>query len=317
MLNKLNNFAYDWAKAKKPWTNVYGLARSLIALSTMFTLLMNEVSTFFKPVAGVAEFPTCSLYKISFFCLAPNDYSSLNVMKWILILLLLIIASGWRPRFTGVIHWWIASSIQNTAVTLDGGEQVAVVLTLLLIPVTLLDGRRWHWLPATVPERPLKIQATIIASVFLIAIRIQMSIIYMQAAIAKVKNPEWIDGTALYYYFNDPMLGLNPFLKRIFDPILNSSLVVLPTWGTIVLELLLGAGIIANKKYKLLLLFSGFSLHIGIAVIMGLYSFSLIMCAGLIISFYPSERTFSFFRKRVKAATFNNKVAVIEQSSEL
>lgn len=299
MFNKINTFAVQFSSNKKPWTNVYGLARALIALSTLVTLLFNDVSTLFKPVAGFMEYPSCSVYSISVFCLVPNDYLYLNVMKWIAIIILIMVISGWRPRYTGVLHWWIASSIQNTAVTLDGGEQVAVVLTFLLIPITILDNRKWHW--TTIAEENIKKtrpHATIIASVFLLAIRLQMAIIYFQAAIAKVKNPEWIDGTALYYYLNDPMLGLNNTLKVLFNPILNSSLVVLPTWGTILLELALGSGLLASKKYRNILLLSGISLHISIALIMGLYSFSTIMCAGLILAFYPSEKPINIFKSK-------------------
>lgn len=65
--------------------------------------------------------------------MVPNDYMYLNIIKWLAIVLLIIIASGWRPRFTGIIHWWICYSLQNSALTLDGGEQVSAVITLLLI----------------------------------------------------------------------------------------------------------------------------------------------------------------------------------------
>lgn len=289
---RLNTRIYNWAIHHNPWTNVYGLARTFIALSTLMTLLFNDVTTLFKPMAGVDEYPACSVYAISIFCLVPNDYMYLNIVKAIAIIMLAIIASGWRPRYTGIVHWWIASSIHNTAATLDGGEQVAVAITLLLIPITLLDSRKWHW---SFKKNVYKSEhAKIVALLFIYAIRIQVSIIYFHAAVAKVFNPEWIDGTAVYYYFNDPMLGVNSMLHTILSPLMTSSAVAFITWGTIVVEVVLAAGLFAQKNHWKMFLALGVSLHIGIAFVLGLYSFSLIMCAALLIAYRPSEQTFSF-----------------------
>ena len=248
MFKNVNEKIYTWAIFNTPFSNVYGLARSIIALSTLIVLLFNGTSTFFRPMAGINEYPACSIYPISIFCIFPLEF--LPIVRWIAILLLVIIASGYRPRYTGIIHFWIASSIQNTAGTLDGGEQVATVLTLLLVPITLLDNRKWHWdKPSTINnQNSMRIHANIISLLFLYAIRIQMSLIYFQSGIGKLSNPEWIDGTAVYYYFNDPMLGFNDFLLVIFSPILHSPLVFFISWGTIVLEILLGSLVLFTQK---------------------------------------------------------------------
>ena len=140
MLNKYSEKILKTIKNSKPWTNVYGLSRTLIALSLLITFIFNDIYNLFRPVAGLTEYPVCSNYEISVFCLLPAEY--LPLTKWLVIILLIVIASGWRPRYTGILHFWIASSFQNTAATLDGGEQVATVLTLLLVPLTILDNRK-------------------------------------------------------------------------------------------------------------------------------------------------------------------------------
>ncbi|WP_237982495.1 sporulation-delaying protein SdpB family protein [Bacillus thuringiensis] len=306
MFKKINSFAYHWAISNNPWTSAYGVARSLIALSTLVTLIFNDVSTLFRPVAGVEEFPACSIYSISIFCLGSGSY--LGLFKWLAALILLLVVSGWRPRYTGVLHWWVASSIQNTAITLDGGEQVATVLTLLLIPVTLLDKRKWHWetgLKETTSNSQLHFR--IISLVFLVAVKIQMSFIYFQAAIIRLKNSEWLDGTAVYYYFNDPMLGLNNTLANILNPLLASPFVFFITWGTTIIELFLAASLIGSNKYWKIYLYSGVLLHAGIAIVLGLHSFSIIMCAGLILSYYPLNREFKFISKLNSLKTNSDK----------
>jgi antimicrobial peptide system SdpB family protein len=298
MFKRVNEIIYHYTINNKPWTNVYGLARSIIALSTMVTLLANDIYTFFRPLAGVSEFPSCSVYSISIFCVVAKDY--LPLMKWIVILLLAVIASGWRPRITGIIHWWIATSLQNTGASLDGGEEVAAAITFLLIPITLLDNRKWHWQKKDNDNSILEMNSMIISNVFLFGIKIQMAIIYFNASIARLKNPEWIDGTAIYYYFNNPMLGLNETWLKLLNPILTSPLVFLVTWGTTIVEIILGAAILAPTKYYKIYFYVGVALHLGIALLMGLYSFSAIMIAGLIFSFRHTEYEYQFARKVLK-----------------
>lgn len=50
-----------------------------------------------------------------------------------------------------------------------------------------------------------------IAYVAYVFIRMQVSILYFHSFTAKIANEEWLDGTAVYYYFLDPMLGLPLF----------------------------------------------------------------------------------------------------------
>ncbi|MFH6682314.1 hypothetical protein RI119_04800 [Bacillus amyloliquefaciens] len=93
----------------------------------------------------------------SLFLLFP-DFRYIEIVKAVCICILILVVIGWRPRLTGFFHWWISYSFQNSAVTLDGGDQVAAVFTLLLLPLTLTDPRKWHWSPyeASFEKRPLE-----------------------------------------------------------------------------------------------------------------------------------------------------------------
>lgn len=313
MFQKVGNKVYEWIVNQNPWTNIYGVARSLMALSTILTLLANDVRTFFRPIAGVDTYPACTNNSFSLFCLVPSDYFYLNIAKWVAIVILLLVVSGWRPRITGVLHWWVAFSFQTSAVTLDGGEQVAQVLTFLLIPITLTDSRKWHWNPFVPSNNSIKsLHARVIAMVFLFAIRFQVSIIYFHAAVAKFFRVEWLDGTAVYYYLSDPMLGLPKIFKSLLDPILTSPLVAIVTWGTTILELLLFLGLFAKDQWKKPLLIGGFVLHGCIAVMLGLISFSIIMFGALIIYLRPLDKEFKLNKSKFKL-NINGKTPKIDR----
>lgn len=299
MLRKLETKLENWARNTEVWTNVYGLARSIIAFSTAMTLLFNKSDIFFLPNSDFSDFPVChGLGKISIFCLVPGNYLYLDIVRIICVIILFVVASGWRPRLTGVIHWYISFSFVQSAMTVDGGDSVASAITLLLIPITLTDPRRSHW--EKIEDSNKYIGGKIIALVSLIAVRLQIAILYFHATVAKLGVIEWQNGTAVWYYMQDKMLGLNPVLFDLFDWFLSSKLVVIPTWGTLVLQAILFAGVFAPKEMRGKLLILAILMHEVFAVFLGLLTFSLTMVAVLILYLRPTDFEFKkpfFFKK--------------------
>lgn len=294
MFSKLGEQLTQYAEKQLLWTNVYGLARTLLAGSLAMLLLFNPTHIFFRPGAGLPEYPLCANNSLSIFCFVPNDFFYFELIRWIFIVLLLIIASGWRPRYTGILHFYITYSFYTAALSLDGGEQTNVALTFLLIPLTLTDSRKWHWQRQRTPNPSSKAYmfAFITGLCTYMALRIQVAIIYLNAAYAKVIGEHWMDGTAVYYFLQDTLLGTSEGLGNILFPLLETPFVVVPTWGTIVLEFLLFAALLAPKKYWKWFLIPGLAFHLTIAVVIGLYSFATVMFAALILFLRPFEREF-------------------------
>jgi len=293
MLTRIGRWARGWA-AIDPWTNVYGFARTLLALGTALTLTFSSSGALFGPALNTPPAPYCDgARKISLFCLANGH---LDLARIPAVLILLLVASGWRPRITGLLHWWVSFSFQASALIVDGGDHVSEVLTLLLLPVTLTDSRRWHWQPphaAAAPERSEA--ARFVARFALLAIRVQVCGIYLHSSIGKMSVPEWVDGTALYYWLSDPLFGAPSWLSPAIMPLVTHGLTVtLLTWGVIFLELVLAAGLLISPKRWPTLLALGIALHSGIALIQGLTSFALAMIAALILFFRPPDRVFDF-----------------------
>ncbi|WP_127484403.1 sporulation-delaying protein SdpB family protein [Paenibacillus ehimensis] len=298
MFSKIGVTALHWASNINPWSNVYGLARSIMALSAAFTLAINDAKLLFRPASGLEQYPFCQ-GTVSFFCLLSSDYFELNLLRWVAVFLLLIVASGWRPRYTGLIHFWIAYSLNVSAITIDGGEQVHTVITALLLPVALTDSRKWHWIREneTPPLTELSLYKRITALVSLNAIRVQMAILYLHSTIAKLFEKTWIDGTAVYYFLNDPMLGLPPVIRELLKPVMTSELIVIPTWGTLLLQMSLVLSLLAPKRTWKYFLLAALCLHEMIALLLGLISFSLVMTGALILYLRPVEQEFKLLSR--------------------
>jgi len=303
MLSRIGKWARGHAERIDPFTNVVGAARSILALASAITLAANPTWILFHQVQGIERVPRCDgLRALGPFCVAPSDH--LEVARWLAVAALLVVASGWRPRITGMVHFWIAFGVQSTATIVDGGDQVASILAMLLLPVTLLDGRRWHWQSAE--RRPMigwEPSRRVIALASLLLIRLQVAGIYWHAAQGKSVAVEWDDGTALYYWLTSSEFGAPPWLQPLLHPLLLTGVTVaFMTWGIIVLEFLLSAGLLVSRTKRAPLLAAGIALHVGIILVHGLVSFGLIMVAALILFLRPVDMELGIARSLSKVS---------------
>jgi antimicrobial peptide system SdpB family protein len=278
MLTRLGQWA-DRVSSANPWSNVYGLARTLLAVGTLVTLAATPIDVLFQRASGADLPPVCSgVRQIGAFCVAPRG--SLEIVRWLAVILLLVVAIGWRPRLTGVVHWWLAFSLQASSTIADGGDQAASVLTLLLAPLTLLDGRRWHW---QADESRGGWAARISGHVTLLMCRLQVAGIYLHAAAGKFMHEEWANGTAVYYWFTHPWIGAHGWMLRLLKPLVITEAVAIITWGTVVFEFFLAAAIVAPRRIRSRLFWPAIAFHIGILLIHGLVSFAIIMSGSLVL----------------------------------
>src|SRR5262249_706733 len=148
------------------------------------------------------------------------------------------------------------------------------------------------------PSARVELYRRIAAHITLLLIRLQVAGIYLHASMAKTGVEEWADGTAMYYWLLNSDLGaplwLRPPIRLV---LLNSLVVAVTTWGVILFELLLGCGLILSKGMRRYLLFAGVTFHAGIAVIMGLFSFSTAMCGALLLFLRPTDEPLTLFTR--------------------
>ncbi|HZM78803.1 MAG TPA: sporulation-delaying protein SdpB family protein [Candidatus Limnocylindrales bacterium] len=278
----------SWARPRlmsPVWGSGLGLARTLLAAGTLGTLVFTDPGVLMSRLANGVVPPTCGdINQAGIWCLAPN----LALGRWISVAVLLIVASGWRPRLTAIPHWYVSWSLIANATVQDGGDQITSVLTLLLIPLCLTDSRRWHWSPSTSdPEAEPDTRRTV-GRIALLLIQIQVAAIYLHASIAKMGVPEWADGTAMYYWSRHPTFGAPSWLRPLMDLIVGSPYgVTAITWGSVALEFALAIAILLGPQAKRVLLLAGLLFHTGIAVHMGLVSFLAATSAGLLLALLP------------------------------
>jgi len=275
--------------ADRPWTNVYGVARSVLALATLLTLLGDSSEQLFQPllVADPGILDRSAVERASLFFLARNHLTAAKVLAVVVLLLVII---GWRPRLTALPHWWVSYSFAASASLIDGGDQIVATLSLLLLPVGMTDTRAWHWRGAGVGGRV----ASVAAQTGWLLVRVQVAAIYLFAAILKLRTAEWADGTALYYVWTSSIFGAPGVFRPITDWVGQTVLVVPLTWGVLLLEFCLGAALVAPLRFRTRLLPLALLFHVGIAVLHGMPTFALTMCAALVLYLRPWWRPFEF-----------------------
>lgn len=272
--------------------NTYGVARSFIALSTLLTFLLNDISRLVSPYGFAAE----DMYRLSWISRISLFYllgDHLLPARIIAIAILLVVISGWRPRYTGILHWWITFSFSTSSQILEGGDQIAEIVTLLLIPLTLADHRRFVWTNDIKPRltKNASIQDLMILFIgsTLLIINLQVSFIYFHACVGKFSTDEWVNGTAVYYWFDNTVFGLPDWQRKLIFPLIgNPYIVTTATWGALLLEISLAAGIfIRRPAIRRLLLVLGVSFHLFIGVFFGLWTFLITMTGVLILYLGP------------------------------
>lgn len=157
-----------------------------------------------------------------------HDSVGLVFPSVVMIVGLVIVLSGFFPRYTGILHAWVTLSMSPAISLPDGGEAVSQIVVVILAVVLLSDGRLNHWHATTSSGSPL-LPVTWAASHLL---RFQLIWVYLNAAISKTSVPEWKDGTAVYFITLDPMFGTSGPFGPIFDWLVNIPVFsLLMTWG--------------------------------------------------------------------------------------
>ncbi|MFG2924604.1 sporulation-delaying protein SdpB family protein [Streptomyces sp. NPDC048305] len=270
-----------------PWTNVYGLARTLLALGTLGTMAFSGTGTLFRPVATQGQYPICEgVMRAGVFCVAPGNH--LTATRWLCVLVLLVVASGWRPRWTALPHAWLSFSFFSGIAIADGGDQITAALSSLLALVALGDPRRWHWQRLRQGAASRRRAAALVGATGLVLARVQMSFLYFQSCVAKLPHAEWADGTAMWYWGHSIAFGAPGPLQPLVDPVFASPWgVALLTWTPLAIEIGLAACLLLAQRWRWRLLGAGVVFHLSIAAMMGLWSFALAMIGGLVVLCFP------------------------------
>lgn len=259
------------------------ISRSILAISMLITILFSNTHALF-PDYHISRLKNSAfgIEKINIFLYFDN----VQIPFYICTTVLIIVIFGILPAITSILHFVITFSMYNTMLVSEGGDQINMILTLLIIPFCLnnikLNGYKLSF-----------ISNNLFLKLNLLFIKIQMSIIYLQACIEKIYQKEWNNGTAMYYWFNDSLFGANIFFKTIFGFLFenNFSLFII-TWSVIFLEFFLSLSIFMKQKNRYIFFCISFLFHFLIFLIHGLGTFFISMTAGLILVYFNNTISF-------------------------
>ncbi|MFF1283967.1 HTTM domain-containing protein [Streptomyces sp. NPDC058299] len=197
---------------------------------------------------------------------------------------------GWRTRATSVLFAVVVTSFHARAIFMtDGGDNLVLLMALYLVLTSC--GRRWSLdarrkriaaartdgMPrpagnSSVRElRAARITLTTVVhncAVFVIAA--QVCFLYGSAGLYKVQGSFWGDGTALHYVLHLDLFQPWPALSHFLDqyPIVIAAVGYL----TVLTQVAFPFVLFGRLKYPVLVML--LSMHVGIAVLLGLPLFS-------------------------------------------
>lgn len=277
-MNRLVTRILEAVDGAEPRGVTLAVGRSLLAVAGFVTIAFTPDWMLFADTQHVPTGVRCDgIRSLSLWCVTGPGPAGLAAARIVALVVLAVVAIGYRPRWTCVPQWYLTFSL-GVAMTLpNGGEQIARIATMLLIPVCLGDDRIWQW---TRPAAPMSPWWRGSSSAALITLRLQLAIVYGEAAVSKLLVPEWRDGTALYAVSYDPDSGLSAPLQQLAAPFLARYPVLATlTWAVIGAELTIAVGVLGPRATRRAALALVVVLHTAIVVALGLFSFGIIMIA--------------------------------------
>ncbi|MDH6118945.1 sporulation-delaying protein SdpB family protein [Kitasatospora sp. GAS204B] len=277
-MRRLTDRALASAASFDPRGLPLAFARSVLALSELISIVFTPDHSLFTYQPGLSSGMRCyGAHDLSLWCVAGSTPAGLLSSRLIAIAVLVLVVSGYRPRWTCAPHWFVTWSLSVSMTMPSGAEEAALAGTMLMMPFLLGDTRIWHWTRPSEPLAPVWAGSSYAAWW---AIRCQIAIIYFTAGISKLCTAQWRSGHAMYTVLVDPFYGLPPGIRQALGPLLASeSAIRLLTWGALAIELAIAAAALSPRRARRTAFCLAVLLHGGIMVAMGLVSFGLVMIA--------------------------------------
>ncbi len=288
---------------------LYGLSASRILVGTAVLGIL--VTNFgvrhvqWGPASGWIEAYRTDAGFGSLHTLFGTDSTVLFTLQYLLLMAVAVaVVLGWRTRLTtALLVVGITALVERNGLVGDQGDNIARIGLLLMVFMNTaehwsLDARRRARLDATVRGRGRRLLRGLpvasrwwsdpLHNAALMALALQLFILYTASALYKVQGELWQGGTALYYPLSLHEYRVFPALNDLLTH--NAILVTLATYVAVFVQLFFAVGLLHPVTRRVALV-GVILMHIGIAVLMGLPWFSLSMIAFDAI--FVSSRTFA------------------------
>ncbi|MBN8469520.1 hypothetical protein JYJ95_23710 [Corallococcus exiguus] len=227
--------------------------------------------------------------------LAPLGFSqaaSIQGLTFVYVVALLGLLLGLHTRLSSVVAWILHTVLLNSISFFSYGVETFAHISLFYCAVMPV-GTAYS---LDVKAGRLSGAPSALATLSLRVLQVHLCLIYLTTGLEKMLGPVWRDGTALWEVLMQPQYGQFDFAWLATVP----WMVKLATWGTLVVEVGY-AFCVWHRRTRGLWVALTMSLHLGIAVMMGLWMFSGMM-AVLTFAAFGWPLVAETMRTRVRAA---------------
>lgn len=174
------------------------VVRSILALSTLLTIILSDIEVL-VPEYNIERIKNAAfgIENLNIFLHFENIYLPYTFS----IIVLVVVILGIYPILFSILHFVVIFSVYQSILVNEGGDQINLILTLLIIPFCFSNKLFFGY--------NLKfITVTFFKKSTLFIIRLQVSFLYFQSAVEKAYQKQWNNGSAMYYWLNDYQFGL-------------------------------------------------------------------------------------------------------------
>ncbi|MEQ8361416.1 MAG: HTTM domain-containing protein [Cyclobacteriaceae bacterium] len=218
---------------------------------------------------------------LSYLLFAPLVLTKINAELFLFsFALLLVISVVIRVNYiTAFVVCWFSISLSRLFLPIINGSDLVLNL-FLIVAIALPLNPKLNFKNSDQIQR-------VISNVALLFVQIQFALIYLLSGYDKLLSSSWRSGAAIdsinnLTFFHNPFITLH----------LNEITCLILSWSVILFEIGFGF-LIWAQKFRIPLLTIGIFFHLGIAFVLGLVDFALVMmiCYGVYLPFKKTNYT--------------------------
>lgn len=195
---------------------------------------------------------------------------------------------GWRTRYVTPILYVLWRSLDDRNPLLaDGGDNLVALLMFYACFADVsargsLDAR-FH--PRREPLTLFDKCAGMLHNAALLAMLVQVCVLYAVAGLTKVQGTAWRDGTAIYYAFRTAEFSWPGFSEFVYS---SPIVVTILSYATVAVQISFPFCVTLNAHSRRVILLLAIGFHLGVGAFMGLVTFASFMIAADLL-FIPDE----------------------------
>jgi len=225
-----------------------------------------------------------SRHGFSLYLLSPSSLYQAAVF-YVGLVVTITFTVGYRTRISSILFYLFTWSLfQRNIFLLTGGDNLIYLLAFFL----MFADCGGHFSTDATSGRSRTQSGPFVAMVHnyaVLAIIVQLSLVYLTSAFYKMQGALWQNGTALYYVLRLSEFNLSPFAHHFYD---SETVAKLLTWGTVIFEMS-WPFLIWNRRTKPFVALGAVLMHSMIGYFMGLVWFSFVFIGAQVVIFKDSE----------------------------